>query len=459
MSWLPFTTLLAQETVEDISAIAQLQYFFSVFLTPTGIAMALAGVGAAAVLLMTGRAFPVLVVLAMLCLTTMLHDTSLTKNVLIGPLQSLRNVARPLAFSLLLVAVLTVFQAPVGSRARVVGFTAASFLAFQLFFLSEMLIGNAGKAVLAFVSVPCMFLVCTVGLGRRMQDRESTRSTLEIFAWVAMGFIAANMAQLVIDRSNALVGGRLTGIAGNAQQMGGVCALLLLFNAYLFNDLPTTRPLRWLCAIIVGILGLWVVWTGSRTSVLTTAVGLLFMYRLRLGRLALLGLAAGAVVVAVMGFFEESTEQISRLTSGQNTRAAVWANSLDAFMASPIFGTMPLGYESGSESSYISALANMGLIGGLALLIPFGSMALGAMRALRLRVLRPDLGAQCDLYVGLAAAMVVINGFEAFAFGVLTLPVMVMYSMFALDGFLAEQEALASSGYGLTAEDTDYAYA
>jgi O-antigen ligase len=238
-----------------------------------------------------------------------------------------------------------------------------------------------------------------------------------------------------------------------------VCALLLLFNAYLFNDLPTTRPLRWLCAIIVGILGLWVVWTGSRTSVLTTAVGLLFMYRLRLGRLALLGLAAGAVVVAVMGFFEESTEQISRLTSGQNTRAAVWANSLDAFMASPIFGTMPLGYESGSESSYISALANMGLIGGLALLIPFGSMALGAMRALRLRVLRPDLGAQCDLYVGLAAAMVVINGFEAFAFGVLTLPVMVMYSMFALDGFLAEQEALASSGYGLTAEDTDYAYA
>jgi hypothetical protein len=55
--------------------------------------------------------------------------------------------------------------------------------------------------------------------------------------------------------------------------------------------------------------------------------------------------------------------------------------------------------------------------------------------------------------------MVVINGFEAFAFGVLTLPVMVMYSMFALDGFLAEQEALASSGYGLTAEDTDYAYA
>jgi O-antigen ligase len=120
---------------------------------------------------------------------------------------------------------------------------------------------------------------------------------------------------------------------------------------------------------------------------------------------------------------------------------------------------MPLGYESGSESSYISALANMGLIGGIALLIPFGSMALGAMRALRLRVLRPDLGAQCDLYVGLAAAMVVINGFEAFAFGVLTLPVMVMYSMFALDGFLAEQEAVASSAYGLTAEDADYAYA
>ena len=460
MSALTITALLAQETVEDISALAQLQYFLSVALTPTGIGLAIGGAAAIAIVLVTGRGFPILTTATMFCLTTMLQDVTLTRNVLIGPLQSLRNVARPLALGILLAASLTVLQAPIGNRLRVVGFTAASFFAFQLLFLGEMLIGNPGKAVLAFVSVPCMFFVCTVGFGRRMQDRDSARSVLEVFAWLTMGFIAANLAQLTIDRSNAMVGIRLAGIAGNAQQMGGVCSLLLLFNVYLFNDLPAKRPMKWICAVMIGILAVWILWTGSRTSVLTTMVGLVFTYRLRLGRLALLGLAAGTVVLVAMTFFEESTDTIQRLTSGENTRAAVWAGSLSAFAGSPIFGTMLLGYESGSESTYISALANMGLVGAIALAVPFGSMVLGSFRALRLRAMRPDLGAQCDFYVGMVAALLVINAFEAFAFGILTLPVMIMYSVFALDGFLAEQEALASAGYELPAsvDDAEYSY-
>jgi hypothetical protein len=340
MPSLTTTALLAQETVENISAQAQLQYFLSVLLTPSGIGLALAGATALALVLFTGKGFPILVAAALLCLTTMLQDVSLTKNVLIGPLQSLRNVARPVALGLLLAACLTVLQAPVGNRLRVVGFTASSFFAFQLLFLSEMLIGNPTKAILAFLSIPCMFFVCTIGFGRRMQDRESTRSILEVFAWVTMGFIAANMAQLVIDRSNALVGLRLAGIAGNAQQMGGVCVMLMLFNVYLFNDLPAKRPLKWICAVMIGILGLWIIWTGSRTSVLTAMVGLVFTYRLRIGRLALLGLAAGTVLLVAMSFFVESTDTVERLTSGTNTRAAVWQVSLSEFMGSPIFGTI-----------------------------------------------------------------------------------------------------------------------
>lgn len=454
------TLLLAQETVENISAQAQVQYFLNVLLTPSGIGLALAAAAAVAIILFTGRGFPVLLLAAMFCLTTMLQDVTLTRNVLIGPLQSLRNVARPLALAFLLVAALTVVQIPSGSRLRVIGFTAASFFAFQLFFLSEMLIGSPGKAVLSFISVPCMFFVCVVGLGKRMQDRESTRSALEIFAWLTMAFIGANMAQLVIDRSNALVASRLAGIAGNAQQMGGLCTLFLLLNVYLFNDLPSKRPLRWLCAGMIGVLALWILWTGSRTSVLAAMVGIVFTFRLRLGRLALLGVLGGMVLLVAMSFFEESTENIARLTSGANTRAAVWANSLEAFEGSPIFGTMPLGYESGSESSYISVLANMGIIGACAMLVPFGSMVLGAFRALRLRAMRPDLGAQCDCYVGIVAALLVMNAFEAFAFGVLSLPVMIMYSMFALDGFLSEQETLASAGYELRAgtDDAEYSY-
>lgn len=95
--------ILAQESsgASVASTSGQLQYFFTVLATPTGAALALLAGASIIGVLATKYGLGLLTASAMFCLTTMLHQLSAATNVLIGPLQGLRNVSRPLAVTLL----------------------------------------------------------------------------------------------------------------------------------------------------------------------------------------------------------------------------------------------------------------------------------------------------------------------------------------------------------------------
>lgn len=437
--------VLAQETLSSVSTAAQLQYFLSVLLTPTGIAAAILGGGGLILALVIGKGMPIFTGTSLFCLTTMLHSQSLTSNILIGPLQSLRNVARPLSVALLIAAILPALAAPRGSRAHPIGGIAGWFFAFQMFYDLQMLaFVDPAKGLLGAVSITGMFLVCAVGLGRRMQDLESVQQCLKIFAWVGFAFMTANMAQLLISPGNAVVAGRLAGVAGNAQQMGTVCSFLILINVYLFNDLPPSRLFKWACLATAGILGMMLIWTGSRTNLLTTTVGITLMYRLQLGRFAILAIAGGIVLMAAVSLFGESTAGMDRILTAGNTRSDVWQLALESFYESPIVGIMPFGIDAAVESSYITALANTGIIGAGLLLVPFAMLAFAALRAWQLRTIRPELAKLCDFFIGMAGAIIVVNAFEGFAVGVLTFPVMAMYTVFAMGSFLGDEAAVPS---------------
>jgi hypothetical protein len=454
-------SLLAQESLSSVSTTAQLQYFIDVLLTPTGIAAAVLGAGGVVLALVIGKGMPIFTGASLFCLTTMLHSQSLTSNILVGPLQSLRNVARPLSVALLIAAILPALAAPKGNRAHPVGGIAAWFFVFQVFYALQLFVFiDPAKGLLGAISIAGMFLVCAVGLGRRMQDLGSVQGCLKIFAWVGFAFMAANMVQLMISPGNAIVAGRLAGVAGNAQQMGTVCSFLILINVYLYNDLPPTRLFKWACLATAGILGMMLVWTGSRTNLLTTTVGITLMYRLQLGRFALLAIGGGLVLVAAISLFQDSTAGFDRILTAGNTRADVWQLALESFYSSPIIGIMPFGVDAAVESSYITALANTGLIGACLLLLPFSLLAVAAFRAWRLRPVRPDLARLCDFFIGMAGAIIVVNAFEGFAVGVLTFPVMAMYTVFAIGGFLNEEAALpAADGVRWEPRETSEAWA
>jgi hypothetical protein len=443
MSTAQHLQLLAQDTV---AVDAVLQYFASVVLTPLGLAALSAGGLFVAVVLFVRKGVPVLSASTMVLLTMMIHESTLTKNILVGPLNSLRSISRPISFALMAAASLAALAVPLGDRLRTVSFPALAMYLFQLYYaVNLMFFVETLKGMLALFSISAMFLVCVVGFGRRMQDVASARRTIEVFAWVGIAFCGMNLLQLALGPGSAVLGGRFAGISGNAQQAGAVCAALLITNLYLFGDLPASRPLKWIAAAVAGIVGLLLIWTGSRTSVLSAGIGILLMYRFQLGRAVIAACSAGMVLAIALTVFQDSSEGLERILSSStgDTRAAVFSNALADWMSSPIIGVMPFGYENGVESSYLRALANLGIVGGIVLLVPFGAMGISMFRILWIGRSNPEPRRLCDLYFGMIGSFVIMNILEGFAFGVLTFPMMTIYVILALGGFLTERYSMA----------------
>lgn len=440
----PSPLLLAQESV---AVEGQLGYLFQRLFTPAGIATAAALSALLILVFIIRKPLPILGGLVMALGTSVLPER-VDVNPLIGPLQSLRFLSKSLAFALLgIVVFLALPGISLGSRVRSAGMAATSFFVFQLLFTVAFML-FAGESFLkgsfGIVATTMMYLTFAVGFGRRMQDRESAISVLEVFAWVGVAFAAMNCIQIVLGLSGALVGGRLAGIAGNAQMMGGISACLVIANAFLYAELPATRPLRWVSLACVGILGILLLGTGSRTAVLAVSAGLFVMFRLQVGRFAIFGIVALIAYSAVSLFFESPTEAVAeRLASGSDTRTAIWLDALGRFLGSPIFGELmflrPGDSPSGVESTVFRALANMGLIGGIALMFPAFAAAGYAIRSVGLARERPEYARLADFLLGALTVILILNLFDGYAFGFLTFPVLFMYVIFALGAFLAEQ--------------------
>lgn len=441
----PVTCLLAQDTT---AASGQLFYAFEQFFTPAGISIAILGLILAVTAFRLGKAIALFSGIALFCVAFQLHPDALTLNILLGPLQTFRYLSKSIAFLLLTLAVLAVYSTPGPARPKAAGFAAASFLAFQIYYdLQLMAFASEGglKGLFGLASMSFMFLVYAVGYGRLAFDPSSALRTMAVFSYVGIAFVLVNVVQILAGLSGAMVAGRLAGISGNAQMMGGISSMLLLVNAYVFVSSTNRSLARWLSLACIGILPVFILWTGSRTAVLATALGLFLMFRLQFGRLALFALAGGIVFVIAATVLQSENVVSERFETGVDTRGAGWTGAFLTFLGSPVFGEFPFlragDVPNGIESTWLRALANMGVLGGVLVAIPFVAMAVNAVRALRLGRADREYRKLCDFYIGSVAAVLVLNTLDGYAFGYLTFPVLFMYVIFMLGGLIAERSA------------------
>jgi hypothetical protein len=436
--------LLAQESV---AVEGQLGYLFERLFTPTGIIAAAAVSGLLILVFIIRKPLPILggVVMA---LGTSVLPKSVELNQLIGPLQSLRFLSRSIGFALLgLIVVLALPGISRGSRTRSAGLGATAFLAFQLLYTAQLALflqEGVLKGAFGVVAIVGMYLVFAVGFGRLMQDLESAVASMQLFVWVSVAFVTANLAQIALGPSGAMMGGRLAGITGNPQMMGCISALLILVNAFVYSELPRSKPARWICLMMVGLLGVLLLATGSRTAVIAIAVGLFVMFRFQVGRLSVLGVVVVIGYVVVSLFLESpGSAAAERLASGADTRTALWLQAIGTFLESPIIGEFvflrPGDEANGVESSLLRSLANMGLIGGIAVVAPAVIGISYGLKGLRLASQRTEFKRMVDFYLGALAAILVLNTFDGYAFGLLTFPAIFTYWILAVGNFLAEQ--------------------
>jgi hypothetical protein len=399
--------------------------------------------------IMAWRKGPMLgAVLVVFLMTMMQLDDRYFDNTLILPLQRIRDNSRVGTIAILFAMVIGGFFAPRSTRQRLIGLPVIAFFLFQTMYLMRLAFQNDPvRGGLGWITSLMILTTFTYNLGRKIEDDEGFDRFISIFGYASLIYVSANLVQLVLGYRNVVAGTRFMGISGNAQLVGYICAIFILTNVYLFGRLPLGSAMRWVYGISLGILALFLVWTGSRTGALCTTAGLVTYFRLRIGSFALVATFGAIVLFTLASVFSDSFGGVSRFLEGANTRREVWIQAWAEFRSAPIFGTIGLrGNEPVPtiESSYLSTLSLMGITGGLVLMASVFSIVGLLPRMLFLRWSSRIVPEQSDLMIASISVVLVASVFEGFFLGILSFAVVWLYCMFAMASYLIERGSMGA---------------
>ena len=453
MAW---TTTLAQA---QLNIGEQVAYFIEKVTTPAGLLLLVAGVFAFLYLLISKRGAEIAIIVWIFLLSTLRADYRDFRNTLFEPLQTLRDYSRPISLCLAVAVAGRLLLLDRGNRRHLLVWGLGALLLFEFYYLGMlMLFGDAARGGFGAVTMLISVVALVFGLGRTMQDLDGVRRALGLVGISGLVFIAANVVQLGIGYDNAVLKGRLAGIAGNAQNLAYLCVVYMLTSVYLYDQQGKGKIVQMIYGISIGVYAILIIWSGSRTNAATATVGLLLYYRLRVGRFALLAILAAIVFGVFTLIFSESTGNLERFMSGTDTRSGVWEKSLSEFRNYPLFGQIPVKTSTDldvSESGYLRTLALMGTIGGLLLAGVLAGMAFEIIRAFRAQLQHAELAPICNLVIAGFGTVFVVSIGEGFILGIFTLPVLYIYLLYAASAFIAEYDDLKIVDVADTEGDTD----
>lgn len=451
----PTAALLAQATSADIGA--QAARLLELLLTPTGFVTVAFGLAIIVALLVSRSGTILLGSFAIFLLSMMRSESKYADNTLILPLEALRAFSRPVAFALFIILAARMTLVSRGQRRLLVAVPAACLLAYECYYLGLLgLFVDPARAAFGLVAVISVAVTVCLGFGKWLESESDSGTLMRMFGLAGVGFVLANCAQLGLGYSNAILGGRLAGVSGNAQQMAATCCLFMIVACYYFASSRLGSLAKWVAALCMGILGLFVLWSGSRTGAVCTALVLITYFRAKVGRLAIVLLIGAVVLVIAASLFQESTFGVDRFFYGADTRTRVWLAALDEFAKSPLFGSIPTSEDESlnlSESTYLRSLALMGLVGGTLVLALIVTMLWCAFRVWVAGRRFPSLASHADMVVSSTAFMVIVNAAEGLMMGILTIFVVFLYAMFATSAFVLDAAAEAEFAGELGASD------
>jgi hypothetical protein len=219
--------------------------------------------------------------------------------------------------------------------------------------------------------------------------------------WVAMVFVQIAANPKFVTMGNQY---RFVGIFSNPQHSGVLMAFFCVIVLWLLlND---HRKYKLFYLALLGIDGLFLLWSGSRTGMGMTIIGVSAVLYSRAGRailflpiVAIISFVGLKMMIGVLGI----DFGVERLTSTANTRDYAWWKLFTTGMENPLFGVGTLESEK-SENSWLFGFAAFG-IGMVSLLVLMTVVAMAEfLQSLRLRFSMPaHLRPMLDLTLGLIA--------------------------------------------------------
>lgn len=302
--------------------------------------------------------------------------------------------------------------------------------------------GDVVEGGQSFVFALLTILPLALVLPSVLENRDDVMRVLRVMALVAIAWIIACAVQFVIRPKVLAMGGgytRFQGMLGNPQHAGAFLAFCTTVAAFLMVNEAKARY-RPIWALLAGMLTVLTIWTGSRTGLGMTAIGVASVFYSRFGRAVLFLPIVAAIVVAVLEMLRDVTQiDIERLTSGADTRTMAWMALIDQFLENPLFGTAMGESQLFSENSFLLALAGFGI--GMGAIVFFFTViaafkCLGAIRA-RFSLLDPLDKRLADLFVGLTSMYFAGALLEGYMLSRVSAPLVFILFAAALGSYLA----------------------
>lgn len=300
------------------------------------------------------------------------------------------------------------------------------FLAMQvLLCLRHIIAGSRGEAFGRLGVYLLVFTAMGIGLTSLWGRSQHIVEPLKAIVLAAALYALSNAFIMGTALSAGFRQGRWFGITGNPNHAGLVVALFLPAMLGLLSFRGLRPHIRWCVLVLLALLVVQVLLTGSRGAVLTCVIGVVFFYRVRLGRMVLAVVPLGILTMVLLSIFGETDRNFGRLVSTENTRGAVYSSGIDRFLDNPIFGN-PSGFFF-VENGYLAIAMHTGLFGVaiiLALVLAGIKLTYSAILA------RPLLGGYApvsDAAIAGVAALAANNMVEATLLSNLSQTVFIVY--------------------------------
>jgi hypothetical protein len=364
---------------------------------------------------------------------------------LVQPLNTLRAFGRPLTVTLLFSLLLVTITSTRGWRRRLLGPGVLALFFFEMVFAFRTAAGGVvTRGVLNLVLYPLLFTIMAWGVSRWLQDWRDARALIRTIVWAGLIFLAGTGCQLLFNPSAIVHANRLYSTTGNPQHAALVIAIALPSLCYTIVNKQEWKIWRLILGVATGFLVLLLIWTGSRTGLIVAAVGVVLLFRARLGKLALTSIIVGLSVWLAMQIYTESTLSIAGMFARGDTRTRAWVIWWQQFLDNKAWGVMSEQYGTG-ENSYLTTAAQTGLVGLIPLFIAVVATIWQLVRLQRLRRYLGEYIMMADLVTAGLVAIGVGAIFEGYLLGALTMPVFCIYLYLALATFLLDAVEFSQS--------------
>jgi len=279
------------------------------------------------------------------------------------PFDKLVLYGRPITAILLSSSIFALLLLP--RPPRRIPLSAAAIALFTLQLLLCARSASAGiyaESLARAITYGAIFYCFVVLLTSLIQSADDLRRVIRYLALALGLYSLATTALMLVGWDRGFEHGRWFGLTGNPNHNGMVIAIYLPAVVGLALCPAETKRWRMIWICIAAFVAIPLALSGSRGGMLSAAVGIMMLFRLKLGRLIFVA------IPLFFGFYFASTlldggsKTFERLGDFQGeTRLYVWQEMISDWLTSPIIGNA--GGMRVRENAYLATLQRLGLIG------------------------------------------------------------------------------------------------